>query len=378
MKTVKKGFLWFLLLNKRLFCRASFCALLLLMPVALLLFRMAAQGEGAVVRVALAAPADAAEDTLAVMKTLTEGGGLVRCTRYADGESARRAVRDGDCDAAWLLPACLSDAVQRYAAEQTPFLIVVEREDTAAVRLARERLFGSVYPALSYALYQRAFSAPALSGIGEAEISESYHAVAVGGPLVTFEGVDFSESVDLLVSPVRGLLSLWVLLAALASGMYALGDAASGVWLRLSPRRRLLPLAAGCFCGALDAALVLLLSVWLLRQDRSPATELLSAALLAMASAALAVLLAVLCRNAVGLSLLTPPLLLLLLAASPIFLNTGRSPLFLWNPVALYLRGLTDPSFLLRSLLFSGICLLLAALLFSLFQGRDKPGKSRR
>ncbi|MDY5941629.1 MAG: hypothetical protein SPJ23_08280 [Eubacteriales bacterium] len=368
MKTMKKLLLWVALLNKRLFCRPSFVVLLLLMPVSLLLFRSAAEGRGAMVRIALSVPADAGKESLSLTEELTEDVGVVRCILYQTEEEARRAVREGKCDAAWLLPADLPEATRRYAADQTPFLTVVEREDNVAVRLAREKLFGAVYPYLSYALYQRAFSSsPALSGTEEETIRESYLAVASQGELVVFQNVNFSAGVDLLVSPLRGLLSLWVLLAALAAGMYSLSDEERGICMWLPPYKRVLPLFAGCLCAAFDTALVLLLSVRLLGQSLSLSAELLSALVLVLFSAALASLLAVVCRRAAVLCLAAPPLLILLLAASPIFFRThGSRILTAWNPVTVYLRSLTNPRFLLLGVLSAGSFTVLAFLAFVL------------
>ena len=107
MSSIRRFFLWYGLLSKRLLRRPGYLAVLLLIPLFALALALFSRQESGVVTVALCLeePADAAART--TVERLLNAESILRCSAYPDPEAAREAVRSGQADAAWILPADL-------------------------------------------------------------------------------------------------------------------------------------------------------------------------------------------------------------------------------------------------------------------------------
>ena len=222
MSSIRRFFLWYGLLSKRLLRRPGYLAVLLLIPLFALALALFSRQESGVVTVALCLeePADAAARTTA--ERLLNAESILRCSAYPDPEAAREAVRSGQADAAWILPADLEKRLDFF--------------ELGADALPEEALRGA---------YAGGFTAE---------------------ELIRFTYVDGSEIEPdgrYLTAPLRGILALLLLLCGLASGMYCYREEReeSFVWLS-RPKRRLLPLL--CHLTAMvPAALAVLAALYL-------------------------------------------------------------------------------------------------------------------
>jgi ABC-2 type transport system permease protein len=328
------------LLWKRLFRRPGYLVILAAVPLlTLALLAAAGQGSGLVTAaLVLTEPEDPA--ALAVLKDLTENPGAVRVREYPTQAAALGAVTGGEADAAWIL-GDLTAGLRAYAERGwTDGLIrVAEREDGPLLMLARERLFAALFPALNRAEFDALVKER--FGITEEETLRGYYDYGADlSPLVVFEDLS-GEAVspgDYLVSPVRGLLALLVLMAGLASGLYAMEDEERETFLWLSPpERRLLPLLTHLL-AELPAAGAALLSLYAAGLGRGLGSECLLLLAYCAACALLSEVLRRLLRREETFAALIPAVLLLSLAASPIFADL-RLPLGDLLPTAWYLRA---------------------------------------
>ena len=268
MSSIRRFFLWYGLLSKRLLRRPGYLAVLLLIPLFALALALFSRQESGVVTVALCLeePADAAARTTA--ERLLNAESILRCSAYPDPEAAREAVRSGQADAAWILPADLEkrlDFFARYGSGGS--ITVVEREASVCLMLAREKLYAALYPELSFSVF-RYFLVNELGAdaLPEEALRGAYAGGFTAEELIRFTYVDGSEIEPdgrYLTAPLRGILALLLLLCGLASGMYCYREEReeSFVWLS-RPKRRLLPLL--CHLTAMvPAALAVLAALYL-------------------------------------------------------------------------------------------------------------------
>ena len=268
MSSIRRFFLWYGLLSKRLLRRPGYLAMLLLIPLFALALALFSRQESGVVTVALCLeePADAAARTTA--ERLLNAESILRCSAYPDPEAAREAVRSGQADAAWILPADLEkrlDFFARYGSGSS--ITVVEREENVFLMLAREKLYAALYPELSFSVF-RNFLVNELGAdaLPEEALRGAYAGRFTAEELIRFTYVDGSEIEPggrYLTAPLRGILALLLLLCDLASGMYCYREEReeSFVWLS-RPKRRLLPLL--CHLTAMvPAALAVLAALYL-------------------------------------------------------------------------------------------------------------------
>ena len=268
MSSIRRFFLWYGLLSKRLLRRPGYLAVLLLIPLFALALALFSRQESGVVTVALCLeePADAAARTTA--ERLLNAESILRCSAYPDPEAAREAVRSGQADAAWILPADLEkrlDFFARYGSGGS--ITVVEREENVFLMLAREKLYAALYPELSFSVF-RNFLVNELGAdaLPEEALRGAYAGRFTAEELIRFTYVDGSEIEPggrYLTAPLRGILALLLLLCDLASGMYCYREEReeSFVWLS-RPKRRLLPLL--CHLTAMvPAALAVLAALYL-------------------------------------------------------------------------------------------------------------------
>ena len=263
MSSIRRFFLWYGLLSKRLLRRPGYLAVLLLIPLFALALALFSRQESGVVTVALCLeePADAAARTTA--ERLLNAESILRCSAYPDPEAAREAVRSGQADAAWILPADLEkrlDFFARYGSGGS--ITVVEREENVFLMLAREKLYAALYPELSFSVFRNFL----VNELGADALRGAYAGGFTAEELIRFTYVDGSEIEPdgrYLTAPLRGILALLLLLCGLASGMYCYREEReeSFVWLS-RPKRRLLPLL--CHLTAMvPAALAVLAALYL-------------------------------------------------------------------------------------------------------------------
>ena len=263
MRSLLRFFRWWALLTKRLLRRPGYLAVLLLVPLfALSLSLFSRQDSGAVtVALVLADPEDPV--AAATAERLEAGESVLRCERVSSEEEARARVRSGKADAAWLLDGDLTAKLRDYVRYgRGGCITVVEREENVFLRVSREKLFGSVYPELSFVLFQSfAENELGLGKLTEAELRDYYDSGFTARELLRFtylDGTEAESSGSYLTAPLRGILALLLLLGAVASGLYCYGDerAESFVWLP-GWKRSLLPVLSHLI-AMLPAALAVL------------------------------------------------------------------------------------------------------------------------
>lgn len=358
----------FWLLNKRLFKKCSFWIILCLVPALTAGMRLALRQESGVACIALCQENPQDDLTAEVIRQLTEERTILRYVFCETQEEARAMVVGGKADAAWIFPGNLRGEMERAAGRKSvePVVTVVEREDSVILVLSREILSSVLYPYFSYEVYRDFIRDDCmLEELSDEELLESYNETKMEGDLFRVTLLDGTEWEDegYLLAPVRGMLSLWLVLCGLAASMYFMQDEREGTFDRMPLGHRLRASFGTQGVLLCDGVIVLLCALGLGGMFTSWPVETLSAVLFSCCTAALANLLRLLCRTPERLGSAIPILLFVMAAFSPVFVNiTGWHAVKLLLPSYYYLQSIHDSRYLwgmaVYAAVVTGICIL--------------------
>ncbi len=410
-----------LLINKRLLKKPGFIAFLCLIPLLAGAASHMAQLESGVLTIALACedPDDATAND--IIESLEKGSQMLRFVRCGQPDKAKELVYGGRADAAWIFHADMRAAVDRYVRNRVPSsaaVTVIEREESAALALTREKLCSALYPYASYSLYLLCLEelGADTNALGEKQLREYYagsdvdadmfeavypdgERLSAGGDERTTDGARGDDSADeqsgeaadgaqgesgagaregddagsaaasseaarenYLVSPVRGILAACVVAAGLASAMYLGDDMSAGRFAWLAKRRRAFVPAAYIFGAAIDTTVIMCLSLAVFGLSSGFAREVSCGAAFAFASAAFCIFVRELLPNNKLLAAALPVLSASSLVLCPVFLNfTAVRPLSLCLPGYYYLLSFRDIKYLHFMLLYAAAALAAAA-----------------
>lgn len=329
------------LLNKRLFKKFSFVLILCIVPLLVGGIRLLSKEESGIARVVLCLPNPEDELASQVVEQLVSDEGILRYLFCESEEEARRMVVENEADTAWIFTEDLEERLRKVASKKRigPVVKVVERKESVSLFFSREILGGALYPAFSYAVYEEYVRSDlGLTDVTEEELRKAYERTLVEGSLFEMAyldgGQDAEEDFNYLQAPLRGILSVWLVLCGLAACLYYMQDEEQGVFSKIPVTRRL-PAAFGvCAVFLSDAVLVVLLACKLAGVFTVWHRELISCVLFACATLAFC--------NLIRLIGNTPERL----GSSMLILTAGMLVL---NPVFLDLRGFRAVKYLLPS-----------------------------
>lgn len=364
--------LWFWLLSKRLYKKFTFLAILLLIPALVLGYNAAAQGDSGMITVALAQK-EADPIARQIMESFDGSSQLIRYELCPDATTAEELVRGGKADMAWIFEGDMEAKLQAFLAqpkEKNAMVTVLLRQDDVTLRLAREKLSGKLYKALSQRLYIAYVrdNVPELAVLSDEALMEYYNTHEITDELFAFDDTDPAmasvESVHYLTAPVRGLLAVVIALCGMATAMYYVQDSRRGTFGWVSTRA-LPAVELGCqLVSLVNVTAVVLLTLALTDQALGLGRELLTAALYCLCCASFSMLLRRLCGSVRVLGTLLPLLVVVMLVVCPVFFDLGPlRPFQYLLPPTYYINGVYNAKYLLYMLAHSGICLGLYSLL---------------
>lgn len=359
---------WLWLLNKRLYKKVTFVALLLLIPLLTLVFSLFARQSSGFVHIALAAEG---EDAVAeaVIGDLLESSEFIRFTRCASAEDAVRMVREGDADGAWLFPSDFEERITDFAktsSRWSPALTVMEREVTIPLRLSHEKLSCALYRYCSRALYIDYIrnELPVLNGEADDALLTHYDDFRVEISLFEFESANSSGEMvktnGYLLAPVRGLLSVVVVLSGLAAALFFMRDEQKGSYSFLPYSKKPLIAFACGLIAVLNLAVAMLLSLYAAGLGISLLREAGALLLFAVSGCLFGMLLQQITGSIRVMCALLPLLAVVMIAVCPVFFNLqSLEPLRLFFPPTYYVRAVYQNEYILYTALY---CLGMAAL----------------
>lgn len=328
MNKVYKLLLWFAMLSKRLYKKPTFLALMVLIPVLVLGYVALSSGESGVVTIGLACE-EADPITENIFTELQDGSQLLSFRICTDPQEAESLLRGGKLDAVWIFSGNMEERIEQFAKQPTSangFIKVMEREDSVALMLSRERLNGAVYPYVTQRVYVHFLRnlAPELSHLSDEQLMEYYW-----GTNLSFELFDFGDvanqqkQTSFLVFPLRGLLGILILLCALATGMYYIQDMENGTFSWVSRHRQFLP-ELGCqIVSTLHIATVCLICLACCGLAGTWWKELLVLVIYSLCCSVFAMAMRQLCGSVNLLGAMLPLVIVVSLVICPVFFDLG-------------------------------------------------------
>lgn len=364
---------WFWMLSKRLYKRASFLAILALIPIAVLALKVAAQADSGFLHVVLAQTDASDPVSSALIKDFMDEESLIRFSYVSDPQAATDMVINGEADAAWIFPADMQKEVDTFVStsyRSGNIVTVVEREQTVFSRISHEKLAFSLQEYTSRACYLNFVreNVDGLKDLTNEELMTYFDEAEFSQDLFLYRTPDGSATTqpeaNYLISPVRGLLGILVVLCGLAAALFYGQDKARGTFA-LVPERRQSAVAFVClFIAVLNVSVVVLAALLAGGVATTFSKELLIVLLYGLCCAAFCLLLLRLCRSVRSLAAALPLLVVMMIALCPVFFDNRRlMVLQMLFPPTYFVNVGYDNRWLGYMLLYTLVCLILALLL---------------
>ena len=222
---VKKLFLWYYMLTKRLFRKWSYLVLLCCIPIMMLVSNYAMSGESGVMTIILCCEDDSAE-AQKIVGNLLDGDSVIRFKVNNNKEQAIDEVKNHRADAMWCFSEDFEQKTEEYAKHESakPVVTVYEREDNIPLQLSHEKLYGALYSSFSYEVYENFVYTKLVdkNTVLEEEVSEYFDGTKRRDTIVKIEKTDdeVSKKTLYLLTPLRGIMSIMLVLCGLAAAMY--------------------------------------------------------------------------------------------------------------------------------------------------------------
>lgn len=361
---MKHFLLYYALLSKRFFKKLSFLLLLISIPLLTLGLKLVSRQDSGMLKIVLCAEE---EDAFVngLIRTLMEEKSVLQFVIMEDPEKAEEAVRDNQADAAWIFTEdfCRKlDFFSRYGYSKDVPVLVIEREDTIPLQLSKIKLFGILYPHVAYSSYLHFAKEELLpeETLSEEALREAYEMSSVEGSLFSLAYVDFEDKTDdqnYLTAPLRGLLSLMILLCGFAAAMFFYRDEERGMFERTPSKMLYKHLFIYEFAAMIPAATVSLAALSITEATGKLWWECLIMAAFLLDCSVFCSLIKYLLRSARILGASIPFLLLGMLVLCPIFFSyRGLWLVQILLPPYLYLNAAHNIGY------FSGMLLHAAAI----------------
>lgn len=356
--SIKKFFLWYLMLTKRLFHKFSFIVLLCLIPVMVFATNGAMSEKSGVLKIMLCSESEnsGAED---IIESLLDGESIILFQKSDSVEEALNEVQQHRADAVWCFADDFDEKAEKLAGHKSkePLIRVYEREDTVPLQLSKEKLYGAIYDTLSYNIYKNFVYTQLVDvhRMSEAEVKSYYDEMNRRGDIVELESVktDKPESTNYLTAPLRGMLSLLILLCGLAAAMYYLKDKSAGKFDWMPEEKRIIPAFAQCLSAVIPASVAVLAALCFANISVGIIHELTAMAFFVVSSAGFCLLLCTVFRSSGKLGAAVPGLLIAAMVSSPVFFSLNSlKPLSIMIPTYYYLNSVYNTEYYLYSAVY--------------------------
>lgn len=368
MRKADRLVMWCLLLQKRLFKKPAFWLILLsVLLVAEGTEKMTGLEKG-ILTILIFEEEPGSVLSKDALERLRQKNPMLSIREVNDREAAIKAVEKGDVDCVWIFPAFDGDWKEEVVSSNRAAVTVVEREDTVYLQLARERLFGLLYPELAGTLYRQFVLQRLDENVRNEVLEENYRkslvreeifqSLTLGEKPGTREG----EETDYLLMPVRGMLILLVMLCGFAASLYRMQDEEKGTFAGMEEERRNLVGATGSILAMADVSAVVLAAFFLSDVAVSLGREILLMILYLGMVLGYCSFIRHLCKTIHRLGVCVPILMMAAFVLCPIFFSVRAPLLQLLFPPYYYLQAIEQDVWIYGMVLYIGAGILLSGI----------------
>ena len=365
-----KLFKWFFMLNKRLYKKATYIAILVMIPLCVLLLGIAAKQDSGFVHVMLALQDP--EDKIAeeIVSELSGSSELMRFSLTDSTQEAVEAVRSGEADAAWLFPGGMAEKIDSFVSDGTerrPVVSVVEREESIPLALSREKLTAVMYKYCGKAKFLSfaRTTVKKLDKLSDKQLMEYYNNFSLNHDMFQYgslnaSGADSSEG-GYLTAPVRGLLAILIVICGMAAAMFYIKDQQYGTFNYVPSSKRIAVSFACVLIAVANVAVATFVSLYVAGLSAGLMREIAALLLYVLCSTAFCVFLQQLLGSIKLYGALIPLLIVAMIAVCPVFFNLkalGAAQLVF--PPTYYINAIYNQKYLLYMLLYTLAAIILA------------------
>ncbi len=328
MKKRKKYLAWYYMLCKRLMKKYTFVLLLCAIPLLVFGMNSIAQKDSGMLKIILCTQDSQDELATEIFNSLREKTNVIDYEIITDPKEAITMVNTGNADAAWIVEEQLQEKINEYVVgtgNEVKLVHIVEREDTIALQLSREKLYGVMYQYISYALYENHVGSLLEHEISQENLQKHYDATHVEDGIFRFEFLDQGGSAEgvltqnYLTAPLRGMLALVVLLCCLAAALYYLQDEEAGVLSFVAYQKRTIYFYIYEAAALSLVGLATLGALWLSGLWTTFIWEIITMVFYLLSCILFASILRRICRSIRGMGSLIPLIMVASLVLTPIF-----------------------------------------------------------
>lgn len=367
MNLLKKCSVWYFMCSKRLLHKLSFIVILCLIPVIIPATKLAMSGESGILRVAVASQDNSPAAKRAIEK-IRNSDSIIQFVICDTESDATEMVLAHKADAAWIYKDNTEERITGFIKKESkePFLKVIEREENVILQMSREMFYETIFDEVSFSLYSNYAHENLKLGdkISQEELRANYFEREKGRSIIEMTKLssDAPVSQNHLISPIRGILSVLLILSGLAAAMYFLKDNSAGKFAWLSPSKRILPAFANCFSSCVFSGTAILVSLLIGGFSVGFLRELFSMILFIVAVSVFSTFFCVLFKSYGKLGAVIPGITVMSMVLSPIFFNVSFFPILRFLlPTHYYLYSVYDSSYYLYFIIYS--LLILASVL---------------
>lgn len=342
---------WFLLFNKRLFKNFSFLLLFISVIFITLFFRFSSSLESGIVSVAVCIEKNEESRLSAeLLEELKGSRGILHFVQVESRGEGEKKLLENEVQAVWLFDSELEKTIKNSAESDSiqPLVTIIERQDTVFLKFSREILFSKIFPYLSrFAYNDYVKNTIKITQIDSDSLDSYYEQYLYSTPLIKIRENNGGEVEEkLLLSPLRGLLALWILICSLAAALHFLSDYEKGIFVWVARKNQLFLALGMNGIVVFDVAVVFLLCLMAGGIFTNPVSELVNLALYGIATVLFSTFFLLLFKKIQRLSFVLAPLVIANLVFTPVFINLPMfktvSRLF---PAFYYLNGIYDFSY---------------------------------
>ena len=377
MKTLRKLFMWCIMLSKRLLRKYSFAILLFLIPLFVYCANHYMQSDSSVLKIAICSE-DNSKIAEKVIQKLCKDESIIRFERFESKDSALRSVENYKNDALWQFDSGLAEKMDKFTSGESsrPFITVYMREETIPLKISLEKLFAAIYEDFSYLSFENFAYENIVSPDTPTELLRDYYnSIGRGGNIVEINTISANESKrkSLLTSPMRGILAMLVTLCSLAAAMYFIEDRRRGVYDFLRPRLRILPAFAQCFSASVMSGAAVIVALFVSDMNVNLLREFIAMLLFAFAMTGFCMILCLVFGTESRLGAFIPMIMVAMTVLSPVFVNLRVLP-FVRHlvPAVYYLNSIYTAEYFMYILIYIAVVYTTAGIINILYSKKSE------
>ena len=364
---MRKFLMWFLLLNKRLYKKATFIMILALIPLAVLALGIVAKEDSGIVKIALAQEGENEPIYNDIVSNLKSSSKLIYFIEYDSDIAALEAVKTGEVDTAWIFDSELQQKISKFAdnsKKRNSVVNVVTREENVVTQLTLEKLSGALYKYISrdfYINYIRE-DVEELENMSNEELLTYYDNFESNGTLFVFDNPTNSLSsndteVNYMTAPIRGLLAIISVICGFAAAMFSIDDDKKGTFAHVKQRNKFF-VQFGCIAIAvLNVSIMMFISLMIARVNVTLSRELISLLIFVLCCSAFCMLMSQLLSKIHILGSVIPILTVIMFVFCPVFIDYGgfRKLQYLFAPTY-YISSAYNNKYYLYAVIYFVVC----------------------